>query len=102
MLPWLGARIVHRDRKSTRLNSSHDQISYAVFCLKKKNNPHRAAGACSHCQCWRLQVLPHPHAPLADEALVRTLCYGGTSRDTTFRPAAASFLTAISTTPRTA
>src|SRR3989440_8288011 len=26
----------HRDRKSTRLNSSHDQISYAVFCLKKK------------------------------------------------------------------
>src|SRR5206468_5025261 len=27
---------VHLDRKSTRLNSSHDQISYAVFCLKKK------------------------------------------------------------------
>src|SRR2546421_3805939 len=26
------------DRKSTRLNSSHDQISYAVFCLKKKKN----------------------------------------------------------------
>src|SRR5206468_11093241 len=25
----------HTDRKSTRLNSSHDQISYAVFCLKK-------------------------------------------------------------------
>src|SRR2546428_2548333 len=37
-----GARSDHRvrekarDRKSTRLNSSHDQISYAVFCLKKK------------------------------------------------------------------
>src|SRR2546427_1819919 len=31
---------VERDRKSTRLNSSHSQISYAVFCLKKKN-PHR-------------------------------------------------------------
>src|SRR5206468_1336700 len=30
-------RSVARDRKSTRLNSSHDQISYAVFCLKKKN-----------------------------------------------------------------
>src|SRR2546430_7727511 len=29
-----------RDRKSTRLNSSHSQISYAVFCLKKKNNMH--------------------------------------------------------------
>src|SRR2546430_7341006 len=28
-----------RDRKSTRLNSSHSQISYAVFCLKKKKTP---------------------------------------------------------------
>src|SRR3712207_8903752 len=28
----------HPDRKSTRLNSSHANISYAVFCLKKKNN----------------------------------------------------------------
>src|SRR2546427_6847579 len=28
-----------QDRKSTRLNSSHSQISYAVFCLKKKRNP---------------------------------------------------------------
>src|SRR2546421_1551104 len=27
-----------KDRKSTRLNSSHDQISYAVFCLKKKKD----------------------------------------------------------------
>src|SRR2546430_13238862 len=35
---------LERDRKSTRLNSSHSQISYAVFCLKKKHNhntPHR-------------------------------------------------------------
>src|SRR5688572_31757501 len=31
------AHHVHQDRKSTRLNSSHSQISYAVFCLKKKN-----------------------------------------------------------------
>src|SRR5206468_11113244 len=30
------ARLCGSDRKSTRLNSSHDQISYAVFCLKKK------------------------------------------------------------------
>src|SRR3712207_7278023 len=29
------------DRKSTRLNSSHANISYAVFCLKKKNSRHR-------------------------------------------------------------
>src|SRR5947209_8980875 len=28
----------HEDRKSTRLNSSHANISYAVFCLKKKKN----------------------------------------------------------------
>src|SRR3712207_7824128 len=33
-LPGVGA--VERDRKSTRLNSSHANISYAVFCLKKK------------------------------------------------------------------
>src|SRR5438552_9514645 len=31
-------RLVGLDRKSTRLNSSHQIISYAVFCLKKKNN----------------------------------------------------------------
>src|SRR2546426_2992208 len=31
------AEPAHRDRKSTRLNSSHLVISYAVFCLKKKN-----------------------------------------------------------------
>src|SRR5258708_29415684 len=29
----------HKDRKSTRLNSSHQIISYAVFCLKKKKTP---------------------------------------------------------------
>src|SRR5436190_11720364 len=34
-----GPRVEHvLDRKSTRLNSSHTVISYAVFCLKKKNN----------------------------------------------------------------
>src|SRR5947208_11754183 len=33
------------DRKSTRLNSSHQIISYAVFCLKKKNCPSRRASA---------------------------------------------------------
>src|SRR3982751_306382 len=32
-----------RDRKSTRLNSSHDQISYAVFCLKKNHRLHRSS-----------------------------------------------------------
>src|SRR2546430_11397709 len=32
------AGIIRGDRKSTRLNSSHSQISYAVFCLKKKKD----------------------------------------------------------------
>src|SRR2546429_7294001 len=31
--------VEQKDRKSTRLNSSHGYISYAVFCLKKKKNP---------------------------------------------------------------
>src|SRR3989440_12538172 len=35
-VPVRGRRLCALDRKSTRLNSSHDQISYAVFCLKKK------------------------------------------------------------------
>src|SRR5438876_3823869 len=34
----------HVDRKSTRLNSSHPSISYAVFCLKKKKKATRAQG----------------------------------------------------------
>src|SRR2546429_4371239 len=33
------SRTEHQDRKSTRLNSSHGYISYAVFCLKKKKQP---------------------------------------------------------------
>src|SRR3712207_7693307 len=47
-IPPHGAQPVHRasDRKSTRLNSSHANISYAVFCLKKKK----------HTQC-HIQVL---------------------------------------------
>src|SRR2546430_4980273 len=44
---WLSP-CTFKDRKSTRLNSSHSQISYAVFCLKKKKNgPHKLThGAC--------------------------------------------------------
>src|SRR2546422_4321592 len=34
-----------KDRKSTRLNSSHGYISYAVFCLKKKNTTIKSVGA---------------------------------------------------------
>src|SRR2546430_3857663 len=40
-----------QDRKSTRLNSSHSQISYAVFCLKKKKNKEHEAKFLSYCNC---------------------------------------------------
>src|SRR5689334_23855026 len=47
-----------RDRKSTRLNSSHSSNSYAVFCLKKKkrtvSTPHSA-----------VSLMPSPHHPYA-------------------------------------
>src|SRR2546430_2978894 len=38
-------RVTDTDRKSTRLNSSHSQISYAVFCLKKKTGSKAPVGA---------------------------------------------------------
>src|SRR2546430_12482291 len=37
---FLGSIMASEDRKSTRLNSSHSQNSYAVFCLKKKKSAH--------------------------------------------------------------
>src|SRR3712207_7570171 len=51
------------DRKSTRLNSSHANISYAVFCLKKKKNVNTRSNSClsadmtSHQQRARLDTL---------------------------------------------
>src|SRR2546427_7196016 len=45
LVPGVRVRVIAgeaaQDRKSTRLNSSHSQISYAVFCLKKKKHPTR-------------------------------------------------------------
>src|SRR5438132_9961482 len=41
--PVLRVELVKLDRKSTRLNSSHTVISYAVFCLKKKNKSERTS-----------------------------------------------------------
>src|SRR6266536_2364913 len=78
-----GAKVPHEtrqllgrvDRKSTRLNSSHEWISYAVFCLKKKKGKHldsrvrptgeQHAGRIS----LRYDIIPvrlrrHPHLPL--------------------------------------
>src|SRR6266508_6176984 len=42
--PRFGSSTAARDRKSTRLNSSHVAISYAVFCLKKKKEIERRGG----------------------------------------------------------
>src|SRR3712207_6861779 len=39
--------VIHGDRKSTRLNSSHANISYAVFCLKKKNSTTLESSPCT-------------------------------------------------------
>src|SRR2546430_13606445 len=50
----LGSHRDCRDRKSTRLNSSHSQISYAVFCLKKKKKI-KSESQCSvvtHLEMW--------------------------------------------------
>src|SRR2546427_4792577 len=44
------------DRKSTRLNSSHSQISYAVFCLKKKKIHTNASKALAHVRSVRRQT----------------------------------------------
>src|SRR2546429_4642993 len=45
--PWLSLAMDDGDRKSTRLNSSHGYISYAVFCLKKKKKPTEHCTSCS-------------------------------------------------------
>src|SRR2546422_3039040 len=44
------ARCGVRDRKSTRLNSSHGYISYAVFCLKKKKDKNSTSARCTKYQ----------------------------------------------------
>src|SRR2546430_5891041 len=49
-----------QDRKSTRLNSSHSQISYAVFCLKKKKITYIRSSVLQSCKpraCLELQQL---------------------------------------------
>src|SRR5688572_31849675 len=58
----VGGLIPAIDRKSTRLNSSHSQISYAVFCLKKKN-------IANHTHSFNMLSQTHPdrscvHTPL--------------------------------------
>src|SRR5256885_13290982 len=61
-----GQRLHLRDRKSTRLNSSHLVISYAVFCLKKKRTRQQLTTRRS--QCGRVTSRLPPSAPLGGEA----------------------------------
>src|SRR5256886_4077402 len=90
MIPFFGGKRrwpfrfgKERDRKSTRLNSSHSQISYAVFCLKKKNrcfpppHPHRTQLSAVHRASIVLRQLQsyeqrlssnHQDAPIASHA----------------------------------
>src|SRR5262245_63517497 len=63
--PQVGKRFSRKDRKSTRLNSSHLGISYAVFCLKKKNDR----------RCF------HPYASAASRRSSRTSCGDSTNRE---------------------
>src|SRR2546430_8405764 len=56
-----------QDRKSTRLNSSHSQISYAVFCLKKKKTSHKATSTtpmiiATTCSSLTLRLVSHTHS----------------------------------------
>src|SRR3712207_8353290 len=55
-IPLCGTLDLEADRKSTRLNSSHANISYAVFCLKKKQN-----SLCQHITPYRRE---HTHITL--------------------------------------
>src|SRR2546430_5699877 len=63
------------DRKSTRLNSSHSQISYAVFCLKKKKIRIRMS------RKFRLKMITMTN--LSTECLIQLhkLCYDETTRN---------------------
>src|SRR5207244_4682521 len=61
-IPWNGgwrptSSPFHGDRKSTRLNSSHQIISYAVFCLKKKKNNKRIEARSVSIAIDRLRIL---------------------------------------------
>src|SRR2546430_11582352 len=72
--PMLVILLAGGDRKSTRLNSSHSQISYAVFCLKKKKHsdhlPTHAVDRCLPSAC-RLLAFDRPH--YADSRVINVL-----------------------------
>src|SRR2546427_6818832 len=60
---WQRGHIINisSDRKSTRLNSSHSQISYAVFCLKKKKKKKNNQSRVTNDRSYVLQLAPRLH-----------------------------------------
>src|SRR5206468_7251889 len=75
-----------RDRKSTRLNSSHDQISYAVFCLKKKKKKKKQNKTDNqrdhkHHQHDTQNERPHPHVPNVKTLVQSEQKYSAVSED---------------------
>src|SRR5256885_8662413 len=72
--PTGGPEPLPRDRKSTRLNSSHLVISYAVFCLKKKN--HQQTTHREQPQQRPIPILDHrtfPHTDQIRQPLITTI-----------------------------
>src|SRR5438874_5928182 len=62
---WMAPSFDPQDRKSTRLNSSHVEISYAVFCLKKK----KILRDVNHLRVL-LPIRNFPHHPFAEPAML--------------------------------
>src|SRR5256886_3647217 len=69
------------DRKSTRLNSSHSQISYAVFCLKKKNSETmNYDDIIVLCLCPIVDIHSLTYSPLHDNLVVPAFHHEGVLR----------------------
>src|SRR3954462_9671375 len=78
-MPSSGCQKCALDRKSTRLNSSHTIISYAVFCLKKDHTAHQARDADDALGAAVLggldDLLPHRDAADGVRSLLLILCH---------------------------
>src|SRR3989475_5522941 len=68
------------DRKSTRLNSSHSQISYAVFCLKKKKNRNQYARGNKKSNILAGAAKTNGTLPPSDHTLRRVIRSGATDK----------------------
>src|SRR5256886_7376577 len=86
-------RYSRQDRKSTRLNSSHSQISYAVFCLKKKKKNTTTHSKTNHQSAYQHFIAPHPTTtdqchPLRDNDNLQ-YAHLSSNANTSYAPAAA-------------